>query len=74
LKKALHYYQLAVHYYRLAADQGNEKAQFNLGVCYSHGKGVEKDLKRAVHYYQLAADQGHRKAALNIKSLSSKLH
>ena len=33
-------------------------AQYNLGVFYANGEGVEQDFKEAVKWYQKAADQG----------------
>jgi TPR repeat protein len=33
---------------RNAAEQGDAKAQFSLGWCYSKGEGVAKDTKKAV--------------------------
>ncbi len=53
-------YAEAVRYCKLAADQGHASAQYNLGVCYANGEGVEKDYAEAVRYYKLAvaADQG----------------
>ena len=44
---------------KLAADQGCADAQFNLGVCYHKGEGVEKNPTKAVRYYKLAVDQGN---------------
>jgi len=52
--------------YRLASEQGDPYAQFNLGVSYNHGSGIEKDLKEAVHWYQLAANQGDLDAQFNL--------
>ena len=40
------------------AEAGDADAQFNLGVMYYQGLGVEQDLKEAVKWYQKAADQG----------------
>ena len=40
------------------ADQGNAKAQDNLGLMYDLGEGVPEDDKEAVKWYRLAADQG----------------
>ena len=34
----------AVQLYQKAADQGNDIAQYNLGLLYENGKGVPKDL------------------------------
>jgi uncharacterized protein len=52
----------AVKWYRLAAQQGNTKAQTNLGVMYVNGNGVPKDYDEAVKWYRLAAKQGDAKA------------
>lgn len=41
------------------AKEGNAAAQCNLGRCYEHGKGVEKDSIKAVEWYQKSADQGY---------------
>jgi len=48
--------------YRKAAEQGNAKAQYNLGVCYSDGAGVAKDAAEAVKWYRRAAEQGYAPA------------
>lgn len=37
-------------------------AQCNLGVCYEHGNGVEKNLEEAVKLYTKAANQGYARA------------
>jgi len=40
--------------------------QFNLGVMYYTGDGVEKDEVKAVEWFQKAADQGYPKAQYNL--------
>jgi uncharacterized protein len=35
-----------------AAEEGDEDAQYNLGVMYQDGKGVETNLVKAVEWYQ----------------------
>ena len=37
----------AVKWYRKAADQGDAKAQVELGECYMCGFGIERDLTEA---------------------------
>ena len=51
---------------RKAADQGNAKAQSNLGVMYYIGEGVPKDDTQAVYWYKKAADQGLADAQYNL--------
>ena len=41
-----------------AANQGDAKAQFILGVMYTHGKGVPQDYAKAHEWYQKACDNG----------------
>jgi TPR repeat protein len=56
----------AVAWYRKAADQGDARAQFNLGLMYSEGKGVQQDFKQAAAWYRKAADQGEVEAQCNL--------
>ena len=50
--------QEAVKWYRKAAEQGYSAAQFNLGVCYDNGDGVDKNPSKAKYWYRKAADNG----------------
>ncbi|NXC10592.1 DELE protein, partial [Orthonyx spaldingii] len=45
--------------FKLAADRGYSKAQFNVGLCYEHGRGTAKDLAKAGFYYCQAASSCH---------------
>ncbi|KAG0239944.1 hypothetical protein BGX31_002321 [Mortierella sp. GBA43] len=57
----------ASHFFHLSSLKHHSPAQFNLALCYEHGKGgVNKDLEKAIHFYQQAADQGHTKASYNM--------
>jgi hypothetical protein len=47
----------------MAAEQGDSNAQFNLGVMYEFGNGVNQDINRAIGWYYLAAQQGHVEAS-----------
>ncbi|XP_075020125.1 death ligand signal enhancer isoform X3 [Calonectris borealis] len=42
--------RIAYTCFKLAADRGYSKAQFNVGLCYEHGRGTEKDLEKAQAY------------------------
>ena len=55
LKKTL---PMDFKYLKVLAENGNVDAQFELGMMYNEGKGVEQDFKEAVKWYQKAADQG----------------
>ncbi|XP_013908728.1 PREDICTED: death ligand signal enhancer [Thamnophis sirtalis] len=45
--------------FKMAADHNYSKAQYNVGLCYEHGRGTTKDMTKAILYYQRAAHQGH---------------
>ncbi|XP_075020124.1 death ligand signal enhancer isoform X2 [Calonectris borealis] len=51
--------RIAYTCFKLAADRGYSKAQFNVGLCYEHGRGTEKDLEKAAFYYYRAASSCH---------------
>ena len=48
------------------AEQGDARAQYNLGVKYDNGEGVIKDDKVAVEWYTKAAMQGDAYAQYNL--------
>ena len=57
------------------ANQGDAKAQYELGKYYEKGTHVKKDLKEAFRLFKLAAHQGHKIAkheALSLLSLDPK--
>ena len=43
---------------RAKAEQGDASAQYNLGVIYEKGQGVQQDYAKAYMWISLAADQG----------------
>ena len=49
-------------WYRLAAEQGNARAQYNLGAMYDNGKGVPQDYVRARMWYNIVASYGDKEA------------
>jgi len=63
LKKS---YELAAIWYRKAAEQGNKLAQYNLGLMYQLGEGLEKNSERAMHWYRKSAEQGFALAQTNL--------
>jgi len=56
----------AAELYQKAADQGNARAQSNLGRFYETGRGVPKDLSKAAELYQKAANQGNARAQYHL--------
>lgn len=56
----------AARWYRKAVDQGLREAQFNLGLMYDNGKGVEQDLAVVAKWYRQAANQGLKEAQFNL--------
>ena len=46
---------LAAFWFRKAAEQGDDRAQYNLGISYYNGEGVAKDMVEAYAYLNLAS-------------------
>ena len=59
-------YKLAAELFRKAADQGDAKAQYNLGMAYDTGQGVDQDYTLAAQWYRKAALQGLPQAQNNL--------
>ena len=59
-------YATAMRELRPLAEQGLAAAQFNLGLLYANGQGVQKDDARARQWYEKAAAQGHADAQVNL--------
>lgn len=51
---------------RKKAEDGDAAAQFNLGMKYAEGEGVEKDAAEAVRWYRRAAEQNHAEGQFNL--------
>ena len=56
----------ALKWWRKAAEQGDAKAQFNLGVMYDKGQGVMRNYAEAAKWYRKAAEQGDADAQRNL--------
>jgi TPR repeat protein len=63
----------AVKWYRKAVEQGDAKAQYNLGVMYYSGEGVLQDTVAALMWFNIAAVEGHVHAAENTVIVAKKL-
>ncbi|MBR5213143.1 MAG: sel1 repeat family protein [Akkermansia sp.] len=57
-------YEKAAECFRQAAEQGHAQAQFELGACYSLGKGVSEDSAEALKWFRKSAEQGHEYSCL----------
>jgi len=58
-------YKEAVRLYRLSAEQGDAKAQLNLGNNYALGEGVPQDYVSAHMWMNLSGSQGITNAVTN---------
>ena len=59
-------YTTALKEWTSLAEQGDAKAQFNLGIMYERGQGVLQDYKTAVKWYALSSEQGDALAQYNL--------
>jgi hypothetical protein len=59
-------YEAAYNEWLPLAELGDAEAQYNLGVLYDEGAGVEKDLSSAADWYRKAAEQGFMDAQTNL--------
>ncbi|KAJ8405286.1 hypothetical protein AAFF_G00322770 [Aldrovandia affinis] len=55
-------YNAAFSCFLASAKHGYSKAQFNVGVCYEKGRGVNRDNDKAAEFYRQAATGGHSQA------------
>jgi uncharacterized protein len=56
----------AARWYLKSAEQGKSWDQFNLGVMYDNGQGIERDHVEAAKWYRKAADQGFEEAQFHL--------
>jgi TPR repeat protein len=54
-----------------AAEQGYAAAQYNLGLLYRDGQGVEQDFAKAVRWLRAAAEQDYAPAQAALKDLQT---
>ena len=56
-------YKSASQWFRKAAERGVADSQFNLGILYARGIGVEQNLAESFKWFSLAAAQGDADSA-----------
>jgi len=62
----------AIRLLKIAAEEGQlPLAEFALGNCYEHGRGVEKDLTIAFKYYQKSKEHGSEQGAAALLKFQS---
>jgi uncharacterized protein len=62
-------YIKALNTFYTLAKKDDAKAQYNVGLIYANGKGVQKDLAKAKKWYEKAAKQGNGPAQYNLAQL-----
>ncbi|MFQ5534680.1 MAG: tetratricopeptide repeat protein [Sphingomonadales bacterium] len=62
-------FQTAINEWRTAAETGDARSQFSLGLAYQLGDGVGRDFVAAQKYYLMAAQQGHAGAQVALGNL-----
>lgn len=65
-------YSAAAAVFKKAADKGNADAQFNLGLMYLNGEGVEQDYRQARIWFEQSAAKGNVRAEVNLGRLYAK--
>lgn len=62
-------FDTAFQEFTIAAQEGLSLAQYNLGILYFTGQGIEQDFDEAFKWTKRAAEQGHLNAQFNLGSL-----
>ncbi len=65
-------YEQALRLWLPLAEKDNADAQYNLGILYQKGLGVEKNPKAAFIWYKRAAANGHTDAMYNLGIMYNK--
>ncbi|MDA3897288.1 MAG: tetratricopeptide repeat protein [Desulfobacteraceae bacterium] len=56
-----------MNFFTKSANQGNHRAQVNIGLMYAKGLGVNKDIDKAKVWFKKAASQGNKTAKTILK-------
>jgi len=63
-------YRRAFNAWSLGAYEGDSEAQYNLGVLYLEGRGVEHNVEQAHSWFLKAAEKDHVEAQYNLGHMS----
>src|SRR4029077_7744575 len=66
-------YKSAAQWFRKAADRGIADSQYNLGILYARGIGVEQNLAESFKWFSLAAAQGDTDASHKRDDIAKRL-
>jgi localization factor PodJL len=64
---------MASQLFHKAADRGVSDSQYNLGILYARGIGVEQNLAESYKWFALAADQGDADAGKKRDEVAARL-
>ena len=56
-------YQKAFMYFKMAAENGSNKAQLNLALCYANGEGTPVNMAESKKWLEIATKNGNSEAA-----------
>lgn len=59
-------YESAFYFFQKAANQSYADAQYQLGLMYNQGVGVEKNVNQAKSFFELATKQNHAESAYQL--------
>ena len=62
-------YEIAIIEWTPVAEDGNARAQYNLGWMHANGKGTAQDFKEAIEWYKQSAELGNVNAQYNLANL-----
>jgi TPR repeat protein len=62
-------YETALGAFRAAAADGDVRAQYNLGIMFDNGYGVQQNYTEAADWYRVAAEAGYADAQYNLGAM-----
>lgn len=65
-------YETALTVWQTLADRGDVQAQYNLGLMYNNGRGVEQDYSQAAEWFRKAAEQGFMRTQFMLGNMYAK--